>query len=419
VKQLLERIRRPISRIELQLEAGEMYVVSHGELLLLNADPGARCFASTAGIGISHVAREITPARLERVEELVSLVREFERLALPMWGDRRIFPLLCLLLTYPEHTDDVLRFREDLSAVPDATWADVQFYVLTGCRRPFGEFVRDRREHKREYYTAAPNQEFLDGAHSLVFGIHRSGTTWLLRLIREISAHARIGNLTLLRSVELGDGSDADDVSRRKSSGFLEELSDISCLNPGEKDIVDELRDDLPRLLQLACPPRCRFAVKSAVNEDVIAQFSAFDNLRYFHIQRDPRNVYLSNKYFFPEHRCELPTMLPRLIETHRRGRDLARELGALSVRYEDLLADPVGEITRIAEHLGLALGREAASAIARRTSFKAMSKGRELGDLKNGDYFRGGSNWERELTPDEVRLVEREWSRALRELGY
>lgn len=117
---------------------------------------------------------------------------------------------------------------------------------------------------------------------------------------------------------------------------------------------------------------------------------------------------------------------------------DARRRIGLVSLRYEDLLADPVGQLARIAGCFGLEPRPEELAAAVRAASVERLRRleGREragsddradfLADLarRHGPGFtffpeaRSGTFRER-LTDEEIALVEQAFAPLMRQLGY
>jgi hypothetical protein len=96
----------------------------------------------------------------------------------------------------------------------------------------------------------------------------------------------------------------------------------------------------------------------------------------------------------------------------HADGRWAGR---VLRVRYEDLHADPVHEVLRLYDFLGLPVDEPGAATIVERTSIT------RFGDRTDGRHRRKGAVGDRRsaLSVDDVALIEREAGELLRSVGY
>lgn len=96
-----------------------------------------------------------------------------------------------------------------------------------------------------------------------------------------------------------------------------------------------------------------------------------------------------------------------------------ARHTPGLSrqVRYEDLLADTAGQLSAVAEWLGLPLRPELIEAAVEKLSFESLPA-EQRGP---GQFARAASPglWRENLTPDEQRAIQRVAGAKLAELGY
>lgn len=85
---------------------------------------------------------------------------------------------------------------------------------------------------------------------------------------------------------------------------------------------------------------------------------------------------------------------------------------GVLMVRYEDMMADTVGELARIAAHLGVDIEhRDVESMVERYRGENARSQG--------GTHFRGGGRRQDELSTRQKWLCNKLFANALRSMGY
>jgi hypothetical protein len=93
----------------------------------------------------------------------------------------------------------------------------------------------------------------------------------------------------------------------------------------------------------------------------------------------------------------------------------------SLMFRYEDMLEDTVGSMTRVAEHFELDSSPETVGKIVDAHSFKRLSGGRKQGQENKESFFRKGKSgdWKNHFTP-ELRAMYREVAGDfLIEFGY
>jgi hypothetical protein len=75
----------------------------------------------------------------------------------------------------------------------------------------------------------------------------------------------------------------------------------------------------------------------------------------------------------------------------------------SLELRYEEMLADTVGVMTRVAEHFGLDSSPETVTEIVKAHSFENLSGGRGRGEESENSFFRRGKSgdWKNHFTPE------------------
>ena len=92
-----------------------------------------------------------------------------------------------------------------------------------------------------------------------------------------------------------------------------------------------------------------------------------------------------------------------------------------LIVRYEELIRDDVGVMTRVAGHLGLDGSPETVGAIVEQHRFQRSSGGRAQGESDTSSFFRKGvvGDWKNHFTPAIEELYAERVGDFLREFGY
>jgi hypothetical protein len=90
-------------------------------------------------------------------------------------------------------------------------------------------------------------------------------------------------------------------------------------------------------------------------------------------------------------------------------------------VRYEDLLAEPVGEVRRLLGFLGADSGEEVARKCVEAASFEQLSGGRSKGEEDSSSFYRKGvaGDWRNHFTEEDRRVFKEEAGELLIRLGY
>jgi hypothetical protein len=90
-------------------------------------------------------------------------------------------------------------------------------------------------------------------------------------------------------------------------------------------------------------------------------------------------------------------------------------------VRYEDLLADPVGEARCLLEFLEADAREEVARECVEAASFEQLSGGRSKGEEDSSSFYRKGvaGDWKNHFTEEDRRVFKEEAGELLIRLGY
>jgi hypothetical protein len=90
-------------------------------------------------------------------------------------------------------------------------------------------------------------------------------------------------------------------------------------------------------------------------------------------------------------------------------------------VRYEDLIAEPVGEVRRLLQFLGADSSEEVARECVEAASFEQLSGGRVQGEEDSSSFYRKGvaGDWKNYFTDQDRRVFKEEAGELLIRLGY
>lgn len=169
--------------------------------------------------------------------------------------------------------------------------------------------------------------------------------------------------------------------------------------------------------------------------KDISSMIGAFPEARLIYITRDPRDAAVS--LFGHARRRQLYKMDPegpidrkRLIEASctnwngsirslKQVRDQIPDR-LIEVRYEDLLADTVGEYGRICGRLGLSTDPEVLQAAVDACDFQKLS-GRKAGEKDEKSFFTSGTSggWRTELSAAEATMVVAACAELMPVAGY
>jgi hypothetical protein len=93
----------------------------------------------------------------------------------------------------------------------------------------------------------------------------------------------------------------------------------------------------------------------------------------------------------------------------------------SIVVRYEDMLADPVAELTRMTTLFQLDSSPETVGSIVEAHNFQRSSQGRDQGQDDSKSFFRKGisGDWKNHFTPAITELYKQKIGDLLIDLGY
>ena len=139
-----------------------------------------------------------------------------------------------------------------------------------------------------------------------------------------------------------------------------------------------------------------------------------FPKAKFIHIIRDPRDATISQWLFWAKDNDPRPfaefveysitKVWPLNVESARKAGEALGDLYT-EVRYEDLLANTPGELTRLTNFLGVDTSTDSINSCLANGNFKANAGGREQGsDTGTGQLFRKGiaGDWKNHI-PEEL----------------
>ncbi|MEM9660860.1 MAG: sulfotransferase [Planctomycetota bacterium] len=156
-----------------------------------------------------------------------------------------------------------------------------------------------------------------------------------------------------------------------------------------------------------------------------------FPRAKFIHIIRDPRDATISQWLFWAKDNDPRPfeefveysitQVWPLNVQTARTaGQKLAGRFA--EVRYEDLIAEPEAQVTRLLEFLAVDASPEAVRTCLTGGSFKTLAEGRDRGsDTGTGHLFRKGvaGDWVNHIPPEFAERCCRKIEPLMRSCGY
>lgn len=252
------------------------------------------------------------------------------------------------------------------------------------------------------YYRHQLNNGAVDqNAKVLVNGSPKTGTTWMYKMISSLPGYLHIGNFN--GHIKKYDEVQAGNVVHGHDP-FSEELHNILLQNQIRTILM--IRDPRDQLIS-----------------------------RMFHVKRSQNHLWHERIQ-----KMSLDDLLMLCIE----GRDdlpgtdsminltlswLIHDSGALAMKYETLLADPVPNFAKVLRHIGIHKNVDSlAGVIVERNRFERLSMGKRIwengrkpGQENNNSHFRKGitGDWKNYMKPAHIQKFKEIAGHQLIELGY
>jgi hypothetical protein len=146
---------------------------------------------------------------------------------------------------------------------------------------------------------------------------------------------------------------------------------------------------------------------------------SGFPDLQVIHLVRDGRDVALSHKAapFGPKHVYQVAQRWVEYLSAAEDAQAVLGERAFLTVRYEDLLAEPEVQLRRICEFLGEEFAPEMLTFYT--GEFAYPTDGRNIRNLKRPVLSDNCGKWRTRLSPRELRIFEAIAGPGLERYGY
>ncbi|MFQ5570585.1 MAG: sulfotransferase domain-containing protein [Rhodothermales bacterium] len=244
----------------------------------------------------------------------------------------------------------------------------------------------------------------------LSVGMRKSGTGWYFNMTNDLLQAAggqdvhQIRNMPSLRSIIRGNNCKVGELTVRK-------------------------------LVRLTLPHFTghTYVVKTHAGPSIsLRAFTATGTVKVTYQYRDPRDIVLSAlEHAEAARRAGIHIDLVRLNTLDDSIQMVKRELArwehwmrhprVLKVRYEDLIADTMGELRRLVDFLSLDVPEASLQAIVQRYQKKEYAKTLEQPIIGNRLHFNKGipGRFREEMSPQARALCERHLGPYLRKMGY
>ena len=294
---------------------------------------------------------------------------------------------------------------------------------------------------------AAASLDAAEDRLAWIFGSSRSGSTWLLRMLASLDRVVPIDDphlghhLGVWRPISLAwataehppDLTTLDRVKHDKDSYFFSDRY-RDAWEPALRRLIVERFDAQVRDTARTADPVVVVKEPGSHVADVL--LSMFPRSRLVFLLRDGRDVvdswlaaYRTGSWALDEGafpvtdggRAALVRWQSAVwayrTDLVRRVFDAHPEDLRVMVRYEDLVADPEGELARLCRHLPVRASEQACAAVAARHAFAAVPAAAK-GETKEIRSASPGC-WRENLTAEEHDIMHEVMGRQLAELGY
>jgi hypothetical protein len=202
------------------------------------------------------------------------------------------------------------------------------------------------------------------------------------------------------------------DKSPFTTPGVVEEISSV-C--PGAKvvHIVRDGRDVAVSSVHHQWNNATDLGGRRKLSREKVAKREAY--------RKDPETFGASGESIFADgHVAEIARSWSKSVSTAMEDAALLGD-NYCQVRYEDLLAEPVGEVMRLLEFLGADSDEEVARRCVEAASFEQLSGGRTQGEEASSSFYRKGiaGDWKNHFTEEDRRVFKEEAGELLIRLGY
>jgi hypothetical protein len=293
----------------------------------------------------------------------------------------------------------------------------------------------------------APSLGVAEDRLTWIFGSSRSGSTWLLRMLASVEGVVPIDDphlghhLGVWRPISLAwataehppDLTTLDRVKHDKDSYFFSDRY-RDAWEPALRRLIVERFD--AQVADTATTADPLVVVKEPGSHVADVLLSLFPRSRLAFLLRDGRDVvdswlaaYRAGSWALDEGAFPVTdagrAALVRwqsAVWTYRtalvrRVFDAHPEELRVMVRYEDLVADPEGELTRLCDHLPVRATADTCAAVAARHAFDAVPSAAK-GETKEIRSATPGG-WRENLTAEEHDIMHEVMGRQLADLGY
>lgn len=282
-------------------------------------------------------------------------------------------------------------------------------FTLFSILRESGRWDRAMTEqvsHRLDSLLGQEDVSFRRSDHVLLYCLQRSGSSLYHKILSEIVKYYQLGNPCIIDDVyniKFPENTITDHGLEMKSV-----IRNIEARYPYNKAIQNL------SFLKLWCP--IGKTLYGTCRDMLSNDFSLLPGMRFIILTRDPRDIYLSMRA-----KDEVAT-LAWVMKERAKMEEYTSTLRCehvLPVKYEDLMTDFQKEYGRLLDFLWLPFNLEIFGIIRTATSFETMSGGRKYGEIIDGAYFRGGSDWRKEFTSYEKKYCQEIYGKILSEWGY